>query len=195
MHRARARRYGLKSPVGLPRIDAAQIKAALAQRVLPSAPFVLERWRGTPVAAGLGVCGIEGCGRVPPHAGAPRLHQSRRALSAAPAWRMLCDGRPDAARAGPIRFSRSKKGWPLLVGRSSVFTHIGDACRADGLLPIAMPVQCAELDRRRRLRPSPTPNFCHGLVGSQDDRDRKPSIRLVELQRSEVTVFWRRSGA
>ena len=61
---ARVRVDGLKSPVGLRRIDAAQIKAALAQRVQPSAPFVLERWRGAPVAAGLGVCGIEGRGRV-----------------------------------------------------------------------------------------------------------------------------------
>ena len=45
-----------------------------------------------------------------------------------------------------------------------MFTHIGDACRAAVSLPIAMPVQCTELDRRRRLRPSPSPDLCHRLL-------------------------------
>ena len=72
-------------------------------------------------------------------------------------------------------FSRSKKGWPLLVGRSSAFTHIGGAYRAAGFLPIAMPVQCTELDRRRRLRPSPSPDFCHRLLGAPTRRG--PSAR------------------
>ena len=44
-----------------------------------------------------------------------------------------------------------------------MFTHIGDACRAAGFLPIAMP-QCTELDRRRRLRACPSPDFCHRLL-------------------------------
>ena len=38
-----------------------------------------------------------------------------------------------------IRFSRSKKGWLALFGRSAVVTHIGGACRAACFLPIAMP--------------------------------------------------------
>ena len=42
-------------------------------------------------------------------------------------------------RCGVAGFSRSKNGYPSFVGRSSVFTHIGAASRAAGLLPIAMP--------------------------------------------------------
>ena len=40
-------------------------------------------------------------------------------------------------------------------------THIGDACRAAGLLPIAMAVKCTKLDRFGRAR---IVDFCHRLL-------------------------------
>ena len=40
-------------------------------------------------------------------------------------------------------------------------THIGDACRAAGLLPIAMAVKCTKLDRSGRAR---IVDFCHRLL-------------------------------
>ena len=40
-------------------------------------------------------------------------------------------------------------------------THIGDACRAAGLLPIAMAVKCTKLDRSGRAT---IVDFCHRLL-------------------------------
>ena len=39
-----------------------------------------------------------------------------------------------------------------------MFTHIGDACRAAGFLPIAMPFSVRNFDRRRRPRAFPSPD-------------------------------------
>ena len=43
-------------------------------------------------------------------------------------------------------------------------THIGDACRAAGLLPIAMAVNCTKLNRSGRARIA---DFCHRLLGTE----------------------------
>ena len=56
---------------------------------------------------------------------------------------------------------RSKNGCPAFVGRSAVSTHIGDACRAAGLLPIAMALKCTKLDRSGRARIA---DFCYRLL-------------------------------
>ena len=42
-------------------------------------------------------------------------------------------------------------------------THIGDACRAAGLLPIAMALKCTKLDRSGRARIA---DFCHRLLST-----------------------------
>ena len=47
----------------------------------------------------------------------------------------------------------------------SVFTHIGDACRAAGLLPIAMPFSVRHSIAAVESEPARTPTFATGCYG------------------------------
>ena len=64
-------------------------------------------------------------------------------------------------------------------------THIGDACRAAGLLPIAMAVKCTKLDRSGRARIA---DFCHRLLGDPFVSVRTSGNPLAALPRLREAV-------
>ena len=72
---------------------------------------------------------------------------------------------------------------PLVVARSSVFTHIGDACRATGFLPPTA-VECTELNGRCRLPTCPRPIPATGRVRRNTRNGARQEARTREDART-----------